>query len=124
MDEASDIEEIADRIAESIVRSQPAVALTGAGHSTPSGIPDFRSPGTGLWDKIDPMEVASITGFMANPAKFYQFMAPLSQVVKNAKPNPAHHALAELGEMGLLKENTLFDLRSLPNMHHSLALEE
>ncbi|MFH1539593.1 MAG: NAD-dependent deacylase [bacterium] len=92
-----------ERIAESIARSQPAVALTGAGHSTPSGIPDFRSPGTGLWDKIDPMEVASIHGFMANPAKFYRFMAPLSEMVKNSKPNPAHYALAELGEMGLLK---------------------
>lgn len=95
--------ETIERIAEAIVGSQPAVALTGAGHSTPSGIPDFRSPGSGLWEKIDPMEVASIGGFMDNPAKFYKFMAPLTEKIKNSKPNPAHYALAELEKMGLLK---------------------
>lgn len=110
------VEETVERIAESIVSSQPVVALTGAGHSTPSGIPDFRSPGTGLWDKIDPMEVASIDGFTANPAKFYKFMAPLSEMMKNSRPNPAHYALAELEKAGLLKSVIT---QNIDNLHQA-----
>jgi NAD-dependent deacetylase len=58
-------------------QSRHAVALTGAGISTPSGIPDFRSRGSGLWEKHDPVEVASITAFKQRPENFYRWLRPL-----------------------------------------------
>ncbi len=72
------------------------VAFTGAGHSTPSGIPDFRSPGSGLWEKANPMLVASIWAFRLNPKSFYDWIRPLMPVMLEAEPNPAHLALADL----------------------------
>ncbi|MEW5945659.1 MAG: NAD-dependent deacylase [bacterium] len=92
-----------DRVAMLIVESRSTVALTGAGSSTPSGIPDFRSPGTGLWEKVDPIEVATIDAFLADPEKFYRFMQPISDLIGRCEPNPAHAALAELEAMNLLK---------------------
>jgi len=78
------------------------VALTGAGVSTPSGIPDFRSPGKGLWKKADPFSVASIWGFIEQPQSFYDWLKPLAGLMKTARPNPAHHALAQLEALGKL----------------------
>lgn len=83
--------------------AQSVVALTGAGISTPSGIPDFRSHDTGLWEKANPLEVATLLGFRHNPAAFYQWIRPLAQLVLEADPNPAHRALTALEEMGMLK---------------------
>ena len=83
--------------------AQYIVALTGAGISTPSGIPDFRSPESGFWDRVDPMAVASIQGFRPNPLAFYDWIPPLMDVTANAKPNLAHIALAEMQVMGKLK---------------------
>jgi NAD-dependent deacetylase len=80
-----------------------AVALTGAGVSTRSGIPDFRSPESGLWDHYDPMEVATITAFKQNPRAFYDWIRPLAQKIVTAKPNPAHLALAQLEKFGPLQ---------------------
>jgi NAD-dependent deacetylase len=84
-------------------QSQHAVALTGAGISTPSGIPDFRSPTSGLWDQVDPLEVASISGFNHNPQAFFDWIHPLAQTIMNARPNPAHEALARLEQHGPLQ---------------------
>lgn len=91
------------RQAASLIRSAShVVALTGAGVSTPSGIPDFRSPTSGLWNKMDPMAVASIWGFHSNPETFYRWFMPLARQIRAAKPNAAHHALAEMEQFGRL----------------------
>lgn len=87
-----------------ILRSQHVVAFTGAGISTESGIPDFRSEESGLWSHVKPMEVASIYGFKRNPKSFYDWMKPLALTVLNAEPNPAHKAIVDLEKMGFVKE--------------------
>ena len=86
-----------------IKHSHHSVVLTGAGISTPSGIPDFRSPGTGLWTKYLPMEVASLSAFRYNPELFYQWLHPLVQHMLSARPNPAHYSLAQLEENGFIE---------------------
>jgi NAD-dependent deacetylase len=86
-----------------LARSRRAVALTGAGISTPSGIADFRTPGTGLWSRIDPEEAASIGGFMRDPSVFYDWYVDSAVAKEAALPNPAHRALAELEERGILR---------------------
>jgi NAD-dependent deacetylase len=91
-----------ERAARLLRASQRAVALTGAGISTPSGVPDFRSPGSGLWEKVDPMEVASLLAFRYHPDRFYEWVRPLASQVLHAEPNPAHLALARLERAGLL----------------------
>ncbi len=79
-----------------------AVVLTGAGLSTPSGIPDFRSEGTGLWSRDEPLEVASLSTFRTHPEKFYGWFRPLASQIFDAKPNQAHLALARLEQRGRL----------------------
>ncbi len=91
------------RAAGLIRESRLTVALTGAGVSTPSGIPDFRSPGYGLWEETDPMEVASLEGFVQNPQAFYEWIRPLARTIMQAEPNPAHVALAEMEARGWLQ---------------------
>lgn len=78
------------------------VALTGAGISTPSGIPDFRSD-TGLWQQVDPMEVASLWGFRMHPERFYEWIRPLVRQLWEAQPNPAHYALATMQRRGWIR---------------------
>jgi NAD-dependent deacetylase len=93
----------AERLAELIRESSCTVALTGAGISVPSGIPDFRTPGEGLWEKVDPMEVAHIEAFRRDPARFWSFYRPRLSGLDEVEPNPAHEALAELERRGLLE---------------------
>jgi NAD-dependent deacetylase len=92
-----------DRLAELIRESGSAVALTGAGVSVPSGIPDFRTPETGLWAKVDPMEVAHIDVFEQDPARFWSYYRPRFQSLGDKQPNAAHEALAELERRGLIE---------------------
>lgn len=85
-----------------IKKSRSMIALTGAGISVESGIPDFRSSG-GLWDKYDPSIYASIYSFRSMPEKVWEMIFELIEMTDKAKPNPAHLALAELEKMNLLK---------------------
>lgn len=89
--------------AELFRKAERAVILTGAGISTPSGIPDFRSEGTGLWSRDEPLEVASLTTFRTNPEKFYAWFRPLASQIFTAKPNQAHLALATLEQAGHIR---------------------
>lgn len=88
---------------ELIQQARHIVAMTGAGISTLSGIPDFRSPNSGLWNSADPLEVASIHAFRRNPQLFYNWIHPVSQLFLDAKPNAAHQALVKLERSGKLK---------------------
>jgi NAD-dependent deacetylase len=90
------------RVAELIRAAGSVVALTGAGISVPSGIPDFRSPGTGLWENVDPMEVAHIDVFRRDPERFWRFYGSRFQTLEHKQPNRAHEALAQLEQAGLL----------------------
>jgi NAD-dependent deacetylase len=93
----------AARLAELISGSERVVALTGAGISVPSGIPDFRSPGTGIWEKVDPMEVAHIDVFRRDPERFWHFYGNRFQTLEDKLPNGAHAALARLERAGLIE---------------------
>jgi NAD-dependent deacetylase len=94
-------EALMKKAVQDILSSQKTIALTGAGISVESGIPDFRSAG-GLWSKYDPEEYAHISAFQSNPAKVWQMIKEMMELVLGAEPNPAHVALAELEQMGLL----------------------
>jgi NAD-dependent deacetylase len=92
----------AARLAELIRRAESVVALTGAGISVPSGIPDFRSPGTGLWENVNPMEVAHIDAFRRDPERFWSFYGKRFQTLEDKRPNRAHMVLAALEREALL----------------------
>ncbi|MFZ5919667.1 MAG: SIR2 family NAD-dependent protein deacylase [Chloroflexota bacterium] len=92
-----------DLAAELFRNARRAVALTGAGISTPSGIPDFRSEGTGLWSRDEPMEVASLSTFRTHPERFFKWFRGLAGQIYQAEPNPAHVALANWESNGLLQ---------------------
>ncbi|HXR28846.1 MAG TPA: NAD-dependent deacylase [Solirubrobacteraceae bacterium] len=91
-----------ERLAELVRGASSVVALTGAGISVPSGIPDFRSPGTGLWEKVDPMEVAHIDAFRRDPARFWRFYGERFAMLGGKQPNGAHRALVAMERLGLL----------------------
>lgn len=104
------------RSAAALIRcARCAIALTGAGISTPSGIPDFRSPGSGLWMRYDPMEVASLSVFRYHPEKFFAWMRPLALEIVQAEPNPAHLGLARLEEAGYLRA---IITQNIDGLHH------
>jgi NAD-dependent deacetylase len=102
-------------VAELLRKAKYAVVLTGAGISTPSGIPDFRSEGTGLWSRDEPMEVASLSTFRTDPDRFFVWFRPLASQIFNAEPNPAHMALAELEKAGRVRS---IITQNIDALHH------
>jgi len=93
----------AQQVADLLRGAERAVVLTGAGISVPSGIPDFRSPGTGLWENVDPMEVAHIDAWRRDPDRFWSFYGQRFASLVDKRPNDAHLAIAELERRGLVR---------------------
>src|SRR3977135_898501 len=88
------------RLAELVRGARSVVALSGAGISVPSGIPDFRSPGTGLWERVDPMELAHIDAFHRDPVRFWSFYGERFATLSDKQPNGAHRALVAMEREG------------------------
>lgn len=96
-------EQIISSVVNLISEAEHVVILSGAGLSTPSGIPDFRSANVGLWELNDPMKVASLSTFLNKSDDFFNWLKPLSEKIFQAKPNFAHEALATLELKGIIK---------------------
>ncbi len=110
----------AERLAGLIEAADCVVALTGAGISVPSGIPDFRTPGKGLWENVNPMEVAHIDAFRSDPKRFWEFYRPRLHSLDGIEPNPAHNALAELERRGRLEAVIT---QNIDTLHHKAGSE-
>jgi NAD-dependent deacetylase len=96
------MDELIECAAQLLTQARQAVALTGAGLSTPSGIPDFRSADTGLWENYNPLEIATFQAFRHHPVEFFNWIRPLAQRMFQAQPNAAHLALAQLNHAGIV----------------------
>jgi len=90
-------------LAELLSASERAVVLTGAGISVPSGIPDFRSPGTGMWEGVDPMEIAHIDAWRSDPDRFWRFYGDRFASLVDKRPNRAHEIVADLERHGAIR---------------------
>ncbi|MDY6837883.1 MAG: NAD-dependent deacylase [Thermodesulfobacteriota bacterium] len=101
------------KAAKILCRSKLNLALTGAGISVESGIPDFRSKG-GLWERYDIREYGTISAFESHPEKVWKMLAEMDAVVQQAEPNPAHKGLGRLQDMGLL--HTIIT-QNIDNLH-------
>ena len=99
--------------AQAIARGRHVIAVTGAGISVESGIPDFRSPG-GIWDTYPPEDYATIDAFMAAPDRVWQLWYDLGAMLGDVQPNPGHHALTELQSMGRLES---IITQNIDNLH-------
>lgn len=104
-----------EQVADIITNSKLTIALTGAGISAESGIPDFRSAG-GLWSKFDPAEYASIASFMSDPEKVWLMLREMDALVSSARPNKAHLGMSELENMGYLH---CIITQNVDNLHQS-----
>lgn len=97
------LDEKIKKFAQLIIEAKKIVVLSGAGMSTESGIADFRSPGTGLWEKVDPNEFASIHSYVSDTQKNLKFMLEMGMNIFKAKPNNGHRSLTKLQKLGKLQ---------------------
>jgi NAD-dependent deacetylase len=104
--------------------AKQTVVLTGAGISTGSGIPDFRSDESGLWSRYDPFEVASLTAFRYHPERFFEWMRPLVMGILAANPNNAHLALTRLQKAGFIQTIITQNIDGLHHKAHSSNILE
>jgi NAD-dependent deacetylase len=107
-------------LAEAILNARCVVALTGAGISVPSGIPDFRTPEKGIWENVNPAEVAHIDVFRRDPQRFWSFYGQRFATLGATRPNGAHHALAQLEARGLVKAVIT---QNIDRLHHMAGSE-
>ena len=110
----------AAELARLLQEASSTVVLTGAGISVPSGIPDFRSPGTGIWENVDPFEVATIDAFHRDTKRFWEFYRPRFETLSDKRPNPAHEAVAELERRGLVEAVVT---QNIDRLHHRAGSE-
>jgi len=110
-----------DDAAELFRKAKRVVVLTGAGISTPSGIPDFRSEGSGLWSRDEPLETASLSTFRTTPERFFNWFRPLASQIFHAQPNPAHFALAEFEQAGY--QNTIIT-QNIDGLHQKAGSKQ
>ncbi|MDD4768812.1 MAG: NAD-dependent deacylase [Eubacteriales bacterium] len=112
------------KLAQLLAESKDTMVLTGAGVSTESGIPDFRSPDTGLWSQMDPMELLSRSALSRNPANFWTRSEPIFREMSTAQPNLCHYALARLAEKGLIRGIVTQNIDSLHQLAGSKSVLE
>ncbi|MHC4944335.1 MAG: SIR2 family NAD-dependent protein deacylase [Planctomycetota bacterium] len=117
---AGEDEKFLDEAVDAFRAAKKPVALTGAGISVESGIPDFRSPG-GLWTRMAPEEYATIEVFLNDPEKAWKLYRAIAESLEGAKPNPAHLALAELERAGMLSGIVT---QNVDGLHHAAGSEK
>jgi NAD-dependent deacetylase len=108
-------------LAQRVIDARSTVVLTGAGISVPSGIPDFRTPETGMWANVNPMEVAHIDTFHSDPERFWSFYGERFASLGDKRPNAAHAALVELERQGLIDGVIT---QNIDRLHHSAGTRE
>lgn len=113
-----------ETLAEALVNARSAVVLTGAGVSVPSGIPDFRTPETGMWANVDPMEVAHVDVFTSDPERFWSFYGERFASLGDKRPNGAHEVLVELERRGLIDAVITQNIDRLHHMAGTVELIE
>lgn len=110
-----------ENLAEALSSARSAVVLTGAGVSVPSGIPDFRTPQTGMWANVDPMEVAHIDVFKNDPERFWSFYGERFASLGDKRPNKAHEAIVELERRGFVDAVIT---QNIDRLHHAAGTED
>ncbi len=110
-----------ETLANALVNARSAVVLTGAGVSVPSGIPDFRTPESGMWANVDPMEVAHIETFRSAPERFWSFYGERFASLGDKRPNGAHEVLVELESRGLIDAVIT---QNIDRLHHMAGTED
>jgi len=120
----NDLDEKIGKFARLIIEAKKIVVLTGAGMSTESGIADFRTPGTGLWEKVDPNEFASIHSYVSNTQKNLKYMLEMGMNIFKAKPNKGHKSLTKLQKLGKLKGILTQNIDGLHHKAHTKNVVE
>jgi NAD-dependent deacetylase len=110
-----------EALADSVARADGVMILTGAGISTPSGIPDFRSPGTGLWEGVDPMAVAHVDVLRDQPELFWRFYSERFTTLSQVRPNRAHEVVVELERRGIV---TAVVTQNVDRLHTAAGSED
>lgn len=113
--------ESVETLARALTEARSTVVLTGAGVSVPSGIPDFRTPQTGMWANVNPMEVAHIDTFHSDPERFWAFYGERFASLGDKRPNGAHEVLAELERRGLIDAVIT---QNIDRLHHLAGTED